>query len=887
MTRACHRKLLAIGAAIIMPHVMHAADANPMAGIDETIANAKAVMMTDPGKGLAVGQRLQDQVTSPEFTGNRTLALAKARWVKAEALGRLKRLPEARREIAESLRLATISNDPKAKGSGLMTRAFIKSEVGDVVGAVKDYVSAYAYATQAHDPRMQSVSLQLLANIYNAAGNYEKAIEYLNQARDTYKADPLLQLSLENNLGNISLKLGRLDESLHHLRNGVRIAAENKFSGLELRTLGNIAAVQVKAGDVPGAEKTLARARFLTRNQPANIFEIPNMEAIIALAEGKTREARFWLEILLKDPDTEPAILSNAGIHELAYSIYKANGDYDLALHHLEALSKIHEDSASIATSSNAALTAAKFDYANQELKIATLESQDLRRAAESERRTYKIVVSSVLALLVVAAVALISILRSRDRANAACSDLADSNAALEAALAEVEARQRAELEATRLAEHDALTGLPNRRHLTDHLFERVRRDCDDRQDCSILLLDLDNFKPINDNHGHEAGDAVLTGVAERLREICGRHGASPIRLGGDEFVIVLAAPRGTDAPSTLATEIIKEISRPYQLSDRHLIIGTSIGISQYPHDGETLRELLGAADIAMYEAKKSGRRTCRFFDSDMDVQIRRRSATEQDLRQAVAEGRIQTYFQPIYSYGKSSITSFEALARWQHHLRGMVPPDEFIPIAEETGLIGAITESILSQACRAAKDWPSEVSVSVNLSPILLRTDWISRKIFKILQKEDLPASRLTIEITETAVIDDLELASKVIDSLRAAGVRIALDDFGKGYSSLSHLRHLHFDHVKLDASFVRTLKEPDSMKITTAVAGLGRAMGIAVTAEGVETVETADQLADMGFSYAQGYLFGRPLPADETKAIAWAGRTDESQQKSDKIAA
>jgi predicted signal transduction protein with EAL and GGDEF domain len=323
--------------------------------------------------------------------------------------------------------------------------------------------------------------------------------------------------------------------------------------------------------------------------------------------------------------------------------------------------------------------------------------------------------------------------------------------------------------------------------------------------------------------------------------------------------------------------QIIDAVSAPYDVADRRLTIGTSIGISRNPHDGETVGDLLRAADIAMYEAKNSGRKTFRFFDEEMVIRLRNRAELENDLRTAIREGEITTHFQPLQCLTTDRVTGFEALARWNHAGRGMISPDEFIPIAEDTGMIDEITTAVVRQACRAAREWPEDVTVSINLSPVLLRDSWIVAKIFGILSSEGLATHRLMIEITENAVIDDIERAAEVIDAFRARGVRISLDDFGKGYSSLSHLRQLSFNHLKLDASFVRTLHEDDSLKIATAVAGLGRALGLPVTAEGVETAEDADLIRSLGFSYAQGYHYGRPMPQDDARQAAWTCREGE----------
>jgi len=281
-----------------------------------------------------------------------------------------------------------------------------------------------------------------------------------------------------------------------------------------------------------------------------------------------------------------------------------------------------------------------------------------------------------------------------------------------------------------------------------------------------------------------------------------------------------------------------------------------------------------------MYEAKRQGRNGYRFFDQYMDTRLRERAQTETDLHLAVHDEMIDVHYQPIHNFATGRTASFEALARWNHPLRGPVSPEEFIPIAEDVGLIARITDIVLRQACRTAREWPSDVSVSVNLSPMLLGDEWIAPRIHGILAEEGLPPHRLIIEITENAVISDVRHAAEVIASLRDSGIRVALDDFGKGHSSLSQLHELAFDYLKLDCSFVRTLDNPHSMKISSAVSGMAKAMEIPVTAEGIETPEIAATLKAMGFTYGQGYFYGRPMTAPQARDMVWRVDGQEDRQ-------
>ncbi len=427
--------------------------------------------------------------------------------------------------------------------------------------------------------------------------------------------------------------------------------------------------------------------------------------------------------------------------------------------------------------------------------------------------------------------------------------------------------REAAEARANALARHDPLTGLANRRLLQAELPALVATS-HTRDRCAVFAIDLDHFKPINDAFGHEAGDAVLVEVAARLNQIVSGDGIVA-RVGGDEFVVAMLHDLDAEALGRTARRIIRTLSAPYHRDGRKFEIGGSVGIARAPDDATVADELLRAADVAMYDAKHAGRSTYRFFRAEMDARLRARAKLESDLREAVAEGAIVPYFQPVMSLTDQRLLGFEALARWNHPERGMIGPDDFIPIAEENGLIDTLFQRILHQSCLAARDWPTDVSLSVNLSPIQLKSPWIAGRILATLQETGFSPRRLIVEVTENAIIDDIDQVAEVFASLQNVGIRVALDDFGRGYSSLSHLRQLKFNHLKIDSSFVRSMECVESREIITAVTGLGKALRMPVTAEGVETAETAEALMALGCEQAQGYLFGHPASAIDTAQL------------------
>jgi diguanylate cyclase (GGDEF)-like protein len=433
---------------------------------------------------------------------------------------------------------------------------------------------------------------------------------------------------------------------------------------------------------------------------------------------------------------------------------------------------------------------------------------------------------------------------------------------------AEVYRRQRAEEQATRLARHDPLTGLPNRRVLIEELEIALASLREGASECAVLLIDLDLFKPVNDVHGHAVGDAVLIEVANRLTNVIGTRGTVS-RMGGDEFACIIPFTAGSDLPTRTAGNLIRSLAEPIFVDATRVQIGSTIGITRAPHDGTTPTDLLHGADLAMYEGKRNGRGVYRFFDTDLDLILRERAALEADLRAAVEAGDIVPYFQPVVDLRDDRIIAFEALARWLHPTRGMVPPDTFIPIAEDLGIIDKLSYAMLRKACEAASHWPPSLQISINIAPVQLKDPWLASRLLSILTETGFAPSRLIVEVTENSAIEDMIKAKEVFESLQNAGVRISLDDFGKGYSSLYHLRQLRFNELKIDGSFIHTMNSEESAKIVGAVAGLGKSLGMPVTAEGVETLEEADALRVLGCEHAQGFLFGKALSAADTTIL------------------
>lgn len=427
--------------------------------------------------------------------------------------------------------------------------------------------------------------------------------------------------------------------------------------------------------------------------------------------------------------------------------------------------------------------------------------------------------------------------------------------------LAENEVRAYAE-RARRASLHDGLTGLPNRILLFEyahHLLPQLSRA---GKQAAVLFLDLDRFKPINDTHGHEAGDRVLQQVAQRLLQKL-RAGDVVTRLGGDEFVIVLSEVKSLPAVAEVANHVIDLICEPYHVDDLRLLISTSVGISMFPADGGDMDTLISHADMAMYQAKQAGRRTLRFYSADYAAVTRRQLLIERQLRAALQDGAFRLHYQPVIDTCSGHVVSVEALLRWNHRDIG---PDRFVPVAEATGVIHQIGRWLLREASRQHREWQSHglppIPIALNVSVVEFRDPDFSARFESTIQDEGIDAAALQVEVTETAVMDDVTHAVAVLSRLKRMGISILLDDFGTGHSSLAYLARLPLSKVKIDRSFVLPLdRDPASRTVTNAMITLGRSLGLEMVAEGVETRHLFDGIRSLGCGQAQGHFLGKPM--------------------------
>ena len=427
---------------------------------------------------------------------------------------------------------------------------------------------------------------------------------------------------------------------------------------------------------------------------------------------------------------------------------------------------------------------------------------------------------------------------------------------------------RRSEAKIAHMALHNALTGLPNRLLLNErleHALTRIKRG----QIVAAHLLDLDYFKNVNDTLGHAAGDKLLKTVADRLRGLVSDTDTIA-RTGGDEFAILQVAISQPSDATSLACRVIEAVREPYDIDGHQVNIGTSVGIAVGPADGMTSDQLMRNADLALNRAKGDGRLTYRFFEPAMDAQMQARRAMEYDLRKALTAGQFELHYQPVVNLGRNEVSGFEALIRWRHPQKGMVSPGEFIPLAEEIGLIVPLGEWALRSACATAAQWPDDLKIAVNLSPVQFRNPGLVEVVVGALAASGLPAVRLELEITETVLLQDSEATLATLLRLRKLGVKIAMDDFGTGYSSLSYLQSFPFDRIKIDRSFVKDIAEGgSSLNIVRAVAAMANGLGIATTAEGVETQEQRDAVKSEGCTEMQGLFFSQARPAHEIEQV------------------
>ncbi|MEO0062436.1 MAG: hypothetical protein RLZZ08_996 [Pseudomonadota bacterium] len=425
--------------------------------------------------------------------------------------------------------------------------------------------------------------------------------------------------------------------------------------------------------------------------------------------------------------------------------------------------------------------------------------------------------------------------------------------------------KRRSQEQATRLARYDSLTGLANRLEMSQALEKILATPREANRACTVMLLDLDRFKQVNDTMGHPAGDALLKQVSQRLERAVGKMGQVG-RLGGDEFQVIVPGRLERRELGDLGSEIINSLSQPYSIDGQRVIIGASVGVALSPDDGATSEELIRNADLALYAAKDGGRGRYHFYAQDLHAEAEARAKLEEELRDAITHGQLQLFYQPVVATATEQICGFEALLRWQHPVKGWISPQKFVQTAEDSGLIGQIGEWAIRTACRDVARWPEEVRVAVNVSPLQFASPQLPAVVTSAIAQSGIHPSRLELEITESVFLNDDAGTDAMFAALKAIGVRLALDDFGTGYSSLGYLKKAPFDKIKIDQSFVRGATQPESRNgaIIASITSLAHALGMDTTAEGVETMDELDLVRMHGCSHVQGFIYERPLSSE-----------------------
>jgi diguanylate cyclase (GGDEF)-like protein len=434
----------------------------------------------------------------------------------------------------------------------------------------------------------------------------------------------------------------------------------------------------------------------------------------------------------------------------------------------------------------------------------------------------------------------------------------------------EVQERAVAEERATHLASRDPLTGFHNRRSLAEVGAQLIARSKRREKSLAMLMLDLDHFKNVNDVHGHAVGDALLRSVAAEVTKLVPPNTLTA-RLGGDEFACAFMFDTANpDSVDRVAEALVARLAQPFDAEGIFAHVSASIGIAHSAADCETIDALMRRADIAMYAAKHQGRNRYSWFDASMERELQARNELESSMRKAIPAGEFEPYFEQQIDLTTGRLQGFEVLARWHHPTMGVVMPDQFIPIAEDTGMIADLSFAVMRKAFDEAKNWDPSLMIAVNISPTQLRDPWLAQKIVKLLVETGFPATRLEIEITETSLFENLALAQSIVGSLKNQGIKLALDDFGTGYSSLAHLRALPFDRIKIDKSFVMSLTDnEESAAIVNAITRLGDSLSMPVTAEGIEDAVIEERLRQLGCSKGQGWHYGRPMPVNQVRTL------------------
>lgn len=808
---------------------------------EQTITEAKSLMMADSAAALKLAREARDQIKgkSDEAVKNRLTS----RWLEAEALMRLNRADEAGSIIDRALSKAEeqFPND-KLYADLLRSKAAFKAGAGEYGEAFDCFLKAHDRYKALGDDRSRAIVLQNIGSLYSDARDYTRVLRYYRDASEAFPDDPALSLSAFNNKGNALKELARLTEAEAEFGKALEVAGQMESPLLQARILTNIASTQFLKGELGESDKTIARGlRIAYSGAPEWRPFLYGVRSQIALARGNYGKARSDLEITFASEDLSKTSPFFRDFHETAYKVYSQAGQYKLAAQHLEAFHRIDDEARELSATANKALLGARFDATNRDLRISKLSAEKEANEARLSSAQNQVILLSLLVALIVAAFGVaLGILRTVSRSRAA---IKEANEKL-----------------TYVTQHDSLTRLFSRDHFRDLLEVSIANSQEEGQRSVLMFIDLDRFKQVNDVYGHAIGDKLLAQVADRFRAAAGPS-AEIGRLGGDEFGLLLPAGTKFDDAVGIANTIIRDVSVTYRIEDSDISVGASIGITEVC-GAASASWYMTNADLALYDAKARGRGICVEYTKSMRDKLEDRSSLENDLSDALENGQLSVSYQPIITGSDRSVMGYEALMRWTHPERGVVPPNEFIPVAEEALLIDRLGAWMLQSACEEATNWPEHLKLTVNISTLQLSNAAFLNTVTQALANSGLAPERLLLELTESLIVemdDDLE---SLLGSLKALGVSLALDDFGRGYSSLNYIEKMQFAMIKIDREFVQAAAAGSvrSQAVVTAIVSLAEQLDIEVTAEGIEHEEQVEAMLKLGCSCLQGFLFARP---------------------------
>ncbi|MEM1052037.1 MAG: EAL domain-containing protein, partial [Pseudomonadota bacterium] len=752
---------------------------------EAAIGQAKSMMMADSAAALESARKAESLVSGDSEEAQ--TARLTAQWLKGEALMRLNRADEAAQTIRGAIKEIT-ANFPGSKlhADLLRSEASLKVSQGDYGEALSCFLEAHELYEALGEDRSRAIVLQNIGSLYSDARDYERVLRYYKQAKGAFPEDKALSLSAHNNTGNALKELGRYKEAEAEFQNALSVASQMDSPLLEARILTNIASAQYLAGELDTAEQSIQRGlNIASSNAPEWLTFLFGVRGQIALARGDAAMARTYLARTFADEELSKTSPNFRDFHETAYEAYSDSENYKLAVQHLAAFNRIDGEAAKISSTANNALLAARFDAANRELRIEKLSLEKVANEAELNSTQQQVIMLTVgIAFVILAFLAALLSLRAVNRSR---KEIKTANEKL-----------------THVIQHDSLTELYSRDHFRSLLDERIAASVNSDDAPILAFIDLDRFKQVNDVFGHAAGDKLLEQVAERFRDAAGGSVVTG-RLGGDEFAMILPENSSIDVAIKLADDIINQVCAPFAIDGFEILIGASIGLAQNT-DAVNSSIHMTNADLALYAAKDRGRGNCVVYKPAMREKLEDRSSLEKDLEAALENGQLSVHFQPIVKSESRETICYEALMRWKHPERGIVAPSTFIPVAEDCRLIERLGAWMLREACSEAANWADDIKLTVNISTLQMNDPNFLQTVAQALGASGLKPDRLILELTESLVLEMGPQIEQLLNSLRSLGVSFALDDFGRGYSSLNYIDKMEFSMIKIDREFVQS---------------------------------------------------------------------------------